>query len=659
MVQNHSRTKLNFPYRHFIAYSLLFLAVHTLAVMGFLITDYHHNKSLLKANESLHIGLLEKSIARDFKSIPFDVEFLLAQGSLLRYIEHEGTENHAALLNDLEGFLRQRRIYSAVYYLDMLGDVQAGVERFERSPRIIPATEYLNYSSHRFFEQVSSMAANNLYVSPIRLRVEAGEVVRPYEPMIRIATPLVNRRARVVGILILDYEAERLFTHFAEMLQGSLGHISLLNKEGYWLHAEQVEREWGFMFGNEQRFDRYFAPAWKRIGYTTSGQFETDNGIFSFATVYPLGLLQRHLHGDHETCVIHSPMAHDSYQWKIVSRLDSDHLMASVWSNLNGITGLWWVMGSLISFFMGWMFARWHNERKEFNSLLNLNAEVFNTTTNGVLITDPQTRIVSINKAFTDITGYSREDVLGHAPSILGSGKNDPGMYQEMWDNLQRTGAWEGEIWNRKKDGEIYPEWLHISVISSDDNEIRGYVGIFSDITEQKLTERQLFHRAHHDPLTALANRLLLDDRLKRAISQGHRTHKKIALLYLDLDRFKPINDKYGHHVGDVVLCEVARRLEASVREVDTVARVGGDEFMILLPEEESRAEAVKVAERVHVELNKTIIHQNLELNVGVSIGIALCPEDADEPDMLVAKADHAMYRTKLATRKSYTEGSS
>lgn len=646
------RARRKLSYRHFLGYSFLLFCLHSLAVSGFLVNEYFHSKDLLMANESLQLDLLKKSIARDFTSIPYDIESLLTQASLQAWFEQPSAERQMQLQQDTRRFLQQRRLYSAVRILDLSGNERLRVTRAPGG--VVTAAHPHNHKGHRFFEYVLKMRAGDMYISPVTLREENGEIARPYQPMIRIGTSLGEPGGESRGILVLDYEAERLFSHFSDLLAGSVGHVSLLDRDGYWIKAAQNERDWGVVFGNKQHFARYYATAWSQIGAADHGQFETEHGLFTFISSYPLELIKQHEHSAGEVCRVNARMDNAAYQWKIVSRLEPEQLMRTVWNYLDGVTGLWWLFGSMLSVLLGWFIARWHSERKELNEQLKLNAEVFGTTTNGVVITDADTRIVSVNKSFTHITGYALEDVIGHTPNLLNSGKNPPELYQSMWASIEKTGAWEGEIWNRKRNGEVFPEWLHVSVIKSD-GEVSGYVGIFSDISEQKLTEQELYQRAHHDPLTGLANRLLLDDRLKRAIAQGQRSQKRIALLYLDLDRFKPINDQYGHQVGDAVLCEVARRLKNTVRDVDTVARVGGDEFIILLPEEELRADAVSVAERIHDELKRPIEYQDLQLAIGVSIGIALCPEDADEPEALITCADVAMYKTKMATRKNFS----
>jgi diguanylate cyclase (GGDEF)-like protein len=218
-----------------------------------------------------------------------------------------------------------------------------------------------------------------------------------------------------------------------------------------------------------------------------------------------------------------------------------------------------------------------------------------------------------------------------------------------MWHELTVNGSWRGEIWNRRKNGEIYPEWLTITAIRNDDGAIMRMIGIFSDITQRKMTEEHLKHLAHHDLLTGLPNRTLYLDRLGQQIRLAKRDRKELAVLFLDLDRFKPINDSYGHNVGDEVLKQVADRLADCVRSADTVARIGGDEFTVIVGAMDQPDDARTVAEKISSELCRPITVKGVSHELGVSIGVSMFPADGEEADTLTRRADLAMYAAKTA----------
>jgi len=281
-------------------------------------------------------------------------------------------------------------------------------------------------------------------------------------------------------------------------------------------------------------------------------------------------------------------------------------------------------------------------------------ASVFSSTEEGVVITDPGGVIIDVNPAFTEITGYSRAEAIGKNPRILRSDRQDAAFYAALWQSLNTTGRWQGEIWNRRKSGEIYPEWLTINAVRDEDAQLVNYVAVFSDISGIKQSQAQLAHLAHHDPLTGLPNRLLFHDRLGHALSRADRDGSKLAVLFIDLDRFKHINDSLGHLAGDGLLQEVARRLTSAVRREDTVARMGGDEFTLLLEDLRRPEDAAVLARKLLEALGDPYAIAGRELFVTASVGISLYPRDGRSAEDLVRNADAAMYQAKDAGRNGY-----
>jgi len=285
---------------------------------------------------------------------------------------------------------------------------------------------------------------------------------------------------------------------------------------------------------------------------------------------------------------------------------------------------------------------------------LTLAASVFENALNGVTITDAQERIIEVNPAFTRITGYSRAETLGQTPRLLSSGRQDAGFYAAMWAEIHATGQWRGEVWNRHKDGNIYPEELSIVAVRNEYGTVIRYIGIFSDITQIKAQEVQLQHMAHYDPLTGLPNRVLLADRMKVALAQAERSGEKLAVCYLDIDGFKPVNDTWGHATGDRLLEEVAGRLRDAVRGGDTVARMGGDEFVILLANLIDVEECEAALSRLLQAVVRPIFIDDAAMTVTASIGVTLFPDDGADADTLLRHADQAMYAAKEAGRNRH-----
>ena len=290
-------------------------------------------------------------------------------------------------------------------------------------------------------------------------------------------------------------------------------------------------------------------------------------------------------------------------------------------------------------------------EREQHAESLATAAAAFAHMREAVMITDAHNHIIQVNHAFEAITGYSAAEAIGQTPNLLRSGRQDAFFYRDLYHSLERTDEWRGEIWNRRKNGDIYPQWLSIRVVRDDSGAVHRFVSVFADISDIKDSERKLWQLAHHDALSHLPNRLMLSARLEHAVHLAHRTQQRLALLFIDLDRFKNVNDSLGHHVGDELLKQVAARLASAVEEGDTVARLGGDEFVVLLEDIEGANTALRAAERLLHLLDTPIEVANKPLFATASIGISLYPEDATTPDTLLQHADAAMYRAKALGR--------
>lgn len=271
-----------------------------------------------------------------------------------------------------------------------------------------------------------------------------------------------------------------------------------------------------------------------------------------------------------------------------------------------------------------------------------------------VLITDANNNILSVNRAFTEVTGYESAEVIGKNPRILSSGRQSKEFYHALWHQIQTEGTWRGEIWDRRKSGEIYPKWLDISTVHNDEGKLTNYIAIFSDLSDRKATEAQLEFMAYHDALTKLPNRILLRDRFEQAVAASGRDETLVALLFLDLDQFKAVNDSLGHEVGDQLLLGVSDRISSCVRETDTVSRLGGDEFVILLTNLPDAGGASLVAQKVMDQLGRPFHLGQHILNTSFSIGISLFPDDGTDFDTLMKLADTAMYYAKDAGRNTY-----
>jgi len=292
------------------------------------------------------------------------------------------------------------------------------------------------------------------------------------------------------------------------------------------------------------------------------------------------------------------------------------------------------------------VFIRNIEHRKFYKAKSNIADEIFNSSVEGILVTDANNKIVIVNDSFCQITGYTKEEVIGKTPDILKSNRHSKHFYLRFWQTLTEEGKWAGEIWNKRKNGEVYPEWLTISSIRQN-NQVVNYVAQFSDITEKKNSEEEKFFLAHHDHLTLLPNRSLLQDRLEMLIDLHHKTPISFALFFIDLDRFKIINDSLGHHIGDEILKVIAQRIKSELRAHDTIARVGGDEFVIIVEDCKDSKSVERIAKKILRLIEKPIEVHHGDFYLSGSVGVSLFPHHTDKLRELLSYADIAMYKAK------------
>lgn len=293
-------------------------------------------------------------------------------------------------------------------------------------------------------------------------------------------------------------------------------------------------------------------------------------------------------------------------------------------------------------------------KRKEATERLRLFARIFDTINEGVVVTDASNNIMLVNPAFSAITGYSATEAIGKNPRILHSGLMDKAFYDKMWQSIKKTGRWQGEITDRRKNGESYVEWLSISTMKDERGEFSHHIAVVSDISERKAAEERMVYIAQHDFLTGLPNRMMLHDRLTQAIAHAEREQRKVAVMFLDLDRFKAINDTLGHLTGDKLLQVVADRINSVARTSDTVSRLGGDEFAIMLPYIENADDIAMIALKLLASIAGPCVIDDNEIEVTTSIGISVFPEDGIDSESLIAHADAAMYQAKGNGRNNY-----
>lgn len=458
----------------------------------------------------------------------------------------------------------------------------------------------------------------------------------------KIAPLPLNEQERLAALRnygILDTEPEAAFdsiVHLASYIcQTPIAAISLVDEQRQWfkaiegINAKETSRDVAFCAHtilqdgimivpdatkDERFFDNPLVAGGPKIRFYAGVPLRTSNG-------YHLGTL----------CVIDTVPRELNTEQQNAIRALADNVMAHLDLHLS------------------------HKNIRQYVDDLQLAATIFDASSEAMIITDANNRIITVNPAFTATTGYALNEVIGQDPKLLKSGKQGEAFYKEMWDELDATGKWSGEVWNYRKDGELYAEWLSINIIYNPDGSKRMHVAIFSDITEKKQAEELIWRYANYDHLTQLPNRRLFLDRLEQTLRMAHRSKDSMALLFIDLDRFKEINDTKGHDIGDQLLMEAAKRILHSVREMDTVARIGGDEFTVILSQIASPSTAEKIAKTILDKLAEPFNLCGTELSISGSIGITIYPGDGVNREQLMRNADQAMYDAKNRGRNCYS----
>ena len=753
-----------------------------------------HNSSARQAHEA--VAIATESIGRTIQDTSRDLRYLADETALIQVLDNPSEKNLSTLAADWISFSLNKQMYDKIRWIDESGNERLRINYAQGRPIRVPYSELQDKSKRYFFADVFKLNAGEIFVSPLDLNVERGEIEIPYKPTIRLGMPIFDSKGRKRGILLINYLASDLLNAFEKSFRSNKLTGWLVNLDGYWLKSDKPEEEYAFMFGKtEATMAARFPNAWAQIQSADAGAFVTKSGLWTFETVSPLLESQKTSTGSSDIFAAStSQLDSRKYLWKAVllmpmSEYNSgilaftlqisgvalvilllffigvwrlvqaqlveegmrNHLeqlvqarteeLSQAYDNLSerevrlstliqSIPDLIWVknqdgvylacnsamerlfgtskeniIGKSAEAFVGpeqskifhaddlaaaasekpllveeWLtFPDGHRalfevakvamrkstgelvgiigvgrditERKQAEERLKLAALVSDNTSQAIMVTDANGMIIAVNPGYERITGYTEAEVVGKNPSILSSGRQDKAFYQAMWHALNTSGHWEGELWNKRKNGEIYPAWITINAIRNEEGTIERYVELCSDLTKKKQAEDLIFQQAHFDTLTGLPNRRMFLEKLEHEITTGHHLGLPIALMILDLDHFKDINDTLGHDVGDVLLNEASDRLKSCVRETDTVARSGGDEFTVILSAIEDIARVERVAQNILHRIAEPFRLGDELVHVSASLGVAMYPDDATSAEDLLKCADQAMYAAKKEGR--------
>ncbi len=631
----------------FLWYFLPSLLLASIAFVVFLDFETELDQKLRQTEEELRLESASRIFLYTLNEMVGDLLFLSQSENLARYLHsRKPMVDWVHLAKEFTSFSRTSGIYEQLRYLDDDGKEVLRIDYNRGEPAIIAHHLLQDRSRKQFFQDAMQMGSGGIYLSRVDLNREQEEVQSPHVPVLRVTTPVFDGYGKKRGVLVLDYHAAHLLQRVGRLLQSSVGESAILDHEGFWLYGPTEDRLWGFAFDNPHSMAQEYPGLWQKIRQGDQGIVQGRSATHVFRNISRSAIQLSPVQQGVETAslVLIKGLSVPggwtllvTIPYKPMFELDSK-------AKKQGL--VLYLAFLVLAVIASYLLARSRSLADRQRRLERL-ASVFGAVAEGMVISDRSNRITEVNPAFSGITGYSRDEVIGKNPGILNSGRQPPEFYRRMWADLGKKDFWEGELWNRRKDGSLYPQWLTIVVIRDSRGSVERYVGVFTDITRRKKKEDLIWSQANFDILTGLPNRRLLEDRLKRMLLEVQRDREQVALLFIDLDKFKWINDNLGHDVGDQVLVQAASRIKTCVRQVDTVARLGGDEFVVVLKCGDDPDISGRIAGEIVRALEQPMPVGGHEPNVSASIGIALFPHHGGDIDELLRNADSAMYRVK------------
>jgi diguanylate cyclase (GGDEF)-like protein/PAS domain S-box-containing protein len=625
--------------------------------------DAERQLAKLQAHETARVRLAADLMAHTLDEVASDLMVLASTPCLHRYVNRGQSADLRCVETLFADVVREKRLYDQARFLDERGMEIVRVNLLASGAGIVPTKELQPKGARYFFRDTIALKEREVYVSPLDLNIEHDRVEIPHKPMLRLGTPIAGAKGEKKGAVILNLLGDVLIARFGEAMTGSPQPM-LLNRDGYWLGHPQPAKEWGFMYGRQDTMAVEAPEDWRRLNGADSGSYLSEAGLYSFATVHPLRAGQRSSTG--------SPLAQGSserqladaeYYWKVVSLVPSEALPAA--GLLDTPRWVTWLLASWFVLALAVVpIARANASRRRLQRALGDSErqlrEIAATLGEGVFMLDVAGQIAFANPEAERLLGWTQSELVGQNAHQLfhhhrEDGSDVPAVNCPIRLALRSGGSYRSErevFWNR--DGSPFPVEVNACTLMRD-SQPAGVVVAFQDISDRRRAEARIHELAFHDTLTGLPNRRLLLDRLNQALAQAQHHGRCLALLYIDLDEFKRVNDTLGHAAGDELLRVIARRLESVVRMSDTVCRQGGDEFVVLLPELAAAEDAAEVAGKILVAVIDPVLIRGQSIVVSASLGIAIKPLDCnDDADELMRKADKAMYYAKAAGRNAF-----
>ncbi len=652
--------------RYFLRLYFPLAALFLVISISFYFTANKARRSAFRAQEILNIKQQESIIRHDIRTIVTDLTVLSELPFVQELFVDDSHFGRQRAEEVLFVFVANKKIYDQARFIGADGMERGRVNWNYGNPTVVPRRQLQDKSKRYYFIDTMNLNRKEIFVSPFDLNIENGEVEEPKKPMIRFATPTFDKEGKKSGMVILNFLGGHLLEDLNRLAEANVGHILMLNQDGFYLRGAKAADEWGFMFPGKENttFSHHYPQEWQDISTQDSGQFVTRKGLFSFTTVHPLFEGLKSSTGSPEAFAKSAAsLSARDYVWKLVSHVPSRGLTAQQHPYLMAYIGANVIMLLIIGGGC-WLAADAGCRRRQAEFELKKEQEKFRTvadfTHDWEYWVGPDGGFIYTSPSSERITGYRAQAFL-----------DDPGLFLELVhpDDLPKMTEHTDITYN---ENDLYSidfriisasgeeKWIgHVcQAVYGEDGRFLGRRASNRDISLQKQAELELKELATRDGLTNLPNRKLLYDRLAQILAQAERDKRKVAILFVDLDKFKEINDDLGHDAGDNVLKQTSRRMAGMLRKGDTVARMGGDEFVVVLPNIKDDSFVDALAQKLIDVIGRAIPIENqgktVDRHIGASIGVSIYPADGRDIDSLINAADKAMYQAKKAGRNQY-----
>lgn len=643
----------------------IFIAVPVLIllVLTFTIIHYYHymvTRQILEVRESSYIKIGHEAIRNDVQTATSDLTYLADSTRMQALLMVASMETKAQLAEEFHSMMKAKKKYDQIRYIDATGMEVVRVNYNAGTPLTVPADKLQNKGKRYYFADAFKLGPREIFVSPMDLNIENGRIERPIKPMLRFGMPVFDRHGQKKGVVLINYFADTIRANISHFLGEVDSRPMLLNAQGYWLMSPEPKDEWGFMFKNQRRFDQRHPKAWEAVVRDQHGQVRTADGLFTFTTIYPLLESHTSSSGAAEAFAQSAHSLSDSdYYWVLVTHISQAQMNAHIQDHIQQ-GALQCGAVSLIILPLIWLFSRERIVRKWARSELRHNEQYLRTITaqlgEGLLVINRKGEVLTMNQEAEQLLGWQAHEIIGRNLGIVfplfpeDLARADDKCLVARAINERIPYRKDSVSFRRKQGGSISVSFS-VAPLQKDQH-VLGAIITFRDITERLQLQAELQVMAKHDPLTGVKNRGEIERLLHQEWIRAERYQHQLAILMLDIDHFKQINDIYGHQAGDKVLQHACTEMERQLRESDQLGRYGGEEFLIVLPET-NLPSAQTIAERLRRSMaDLTVsVDSHTQVRFTVSIGVGSYPGSAQDVEKLVQLADRYLYKAKNSGR--------